>query len=138
MQQKKSRSAGRPRYFLRLLLVVLLLGALPTIVNASEKKPVIPRTDFAGRVGKPVAVKVVMPSIPLLGGNFYSVVADPLSYPAHQPPDILPGLPTTRVVCHRAGTYRVRFRINQISKGSCASASADTLLDQVVTLHITR
>lgn len=138
MLRKGIRLAGTQGYLLRLLFVIMLIGTLPQVVLASEKKPFLQQTDFTGHVDKAVEVKVVMPSTPLLGGIFYSVVVDPLSYPGNQPPEILSGLPTTKVVCHRPGLYRLHFRINKISKESCATASADILTDQEVTLHISR
>ncbi len=97
----------------------------------------IGQSIISGRVGKPVQILLDLSPYPPPAGLFYSIVADVLQKPKDKAPKVLPGDHDITVWCPAPGTYRLRIRVNLITKSSCGGAQADNIDEKEIRLVIT-
>lgn len=69
-------------------------------------------------------------------GMYASINIDVEKQPKGKKPQIQTGYPQSRLLFPAPGTYELRFRLNQISKSSCAGVDAVLLLEKTEVLEI--
>lgn len=63
-------------------------------------------------------------------GAYAAVNIDVTQHPQDSRPDVVPGFPESRLVFHQPGEYVVVFRLNKVSKSSCAGVNAAPLMER--------
>ena len=130
-----------------LLVCIVSAGSIPVAAESSSSTEVCPlgtndigtrlvASQFEGRVGLSVLVKLVMNPAKPPAGFYYSSLVEVLQAPKGPPPEVLTGVPEIAVKCFTPGSYLLRVRVNLIAKSSCGGAKATILMEKNLILNI--
>ena len=111
------------------LLSAPLQAAGPSGYTAEIKQP-----EKHGKTGESIYLTVVLNPSETASGYHVSTLVDVLDAP--EMPEITPGFPRIRLVCHQAGDYRIMIRVNLVGKSSCGGVASFPVAEQTMTLHI--
>ncbi|GFM38076.1 hypothetical protein DSM19430T_27600 [Desulfovibrio psychrotolerans] len=63
-------------------------------------------------------------------GAYAAVNIDVTQHPQGSRPDVVPGFPASRLVFRQPGEYVLVFRLDMVSKSSCAGVNATPLMER--------
>ena len=104
-------------------------------VAAPAYTALIGRTSYeaAAGVAFPMRVSLLVKVPP---GSFVTVNVERLSGPDGGHVDSISGIPDTDITCSSPGTYRLRVRVDLVTKGSCGGVDATTLLEREIEVAV--
>lgn len=143
------RSPRRCRVGTSLLALILIVpgaayGQAPAVAASSEPSAAVPashapiyraligRTSYEATAGTPFPLRVTLLPDKPPPGAFVTVNVERLSGPENGRVESVSGIPDTDILCSSPGLYRLRVRVDLVTKGSCGGVEATPLLERAI------